>query len=1508
MPHRENVQIVAIGSSAGGLEALRGLVRELPADMNFAYVVAQHVPPRSQSKLAELLACETGLEVVAIANGMQAVAGRLYVAPPNRDVTFRSGCWELRSPAGKGPKPSVDRLLMSLAEAQPADCVAIILSGGGSDGAKGVAALHESGGHVIVQDPPTAKHPGMPSAAQATGCADAVLPVERIGGHLRARAAAAAGGASRAAPNHGGLEQVLEKIRLAKGVDFRGYKLPAVSRRIRQRLADNHIDKVQDYIAFLDEDPDELNRLCGSCLTPVTSFFRDPETFARLETVIAERFGNTRDPLRVWVPGCAGGEEAYSLAMILARTLPGRRFQIFGTDVDAQAIARARRAVYSEKGVRGVPPERLAESFRQVRSGFQVEKSLRGRVIFARHDLLHDAPFRNLDIVSCRNLLIYCKGSVQAEVLRKFHYALEPRGVLVLGPTEAAPEEYFEIEDRKARIYMNRPMAPGDRTSPRESPARWQGGEHPVFRDQSPASVLRETLVGSLASAAVLVDEGLRVLESIGEVGRYLKLQPGRPELTLLGMCPRELSAGLRPQLYRAIRSGKASLGRPREINLNGRPERLQTVVAPVTDPTKKWFMVAFRAVSPTEVTRPMAGRPAADTGDARELESELRATRETLQSAVEELETANEELHASNLQLQASNEELQSTNEEMVAANEESEHKTLELSLALDDLEHIQNSLRSPLLVLECLGEAGVRVRRYNTAAMELFAFPPGSLGQVLHIPGDAALTRQIVVKAEQVSRDHRMHEIRIDWGKLHFLVRFKPAEPGSGRSNTVVVLFHDVTDLSRRGERLQKSQERLRESKVRLESMLDCVPSRAALLDARGTIVMVNKRWRKFAEEYGLPGNRSGVGSNYLQACEEAAAAGEPGMTEMVVGVRKVLAGKLPTYTLDYPCHGPDVRRWFRCQLTGVSEAGWHGAVAMHVDISGQVRLQEQVARQAATLRTVVRQSVDSILIIDTAGNIDWANEAFGKISGWGDAAVGHTPALLQVEGGGTPFAEVLAWCLEEKSPWVGEVRNRSRAGLEYCVRQTVTPIASEDGTISHLVVIREDVAGQNATQQRMLYMAEHDDLTGLWNRKTLIERLTESIERHRRSSGQVAVLFLDMDRFKNTNDTMGHLVGDRILVEAAQRLKATLRDGDGLARFGGDEFVIYLERVVDRDVVGYVVERLMSGFNRPFEVDGRNVTITASIGVTLWPGDAESAEGLLRNADLAMYRAKAEGRRGYRFYDAQLEAEINERVSVERELNRAIGTKELWVAYQPQWDLRTGKLVGAESLFRWDTGQSRTIPIGRVIEIAEESGMILQIGPWVIREAIQQVAAWHGRGLPLRVSVNLSAVQFHEQDVFGIVMDLLKARGLPPSCLRVEITESVLLNRSTRVTETLHALHGVGVGVVLDDFGTGYSSLTYLQHFPIDMVKIDASFLRGVGQRKHDEAIVRGIIQMAHSLGQGVVAEGVETEEQLRFLKEHGCDFAQGFLLARPLPPVDFDKLLQSEFRGDVRGAGA
>lgn len=1498
--------IVSIGSSAGGLEALRALFQQLPVNHEFSYVVAQHLAPQHSSMLTDLLSRETLLNVRQLDADTAMAPGTIYVTAPNHDVVYRDGWLRLRTPSERGPKPSVDNLLISLAEDQPRRSVGVILSGSGSDGSIGVRHLKAAGGLVIAQDPKTAKYSSMPQSAIATGCVDKVMPPDQMGPFLQSYrneglpAMPIPGGRRKASE----VDQILEKISLATNIDFRGYKSNTISRRINQRLIATHCSSLLEYIALLDNNPEEVQTLAQNCLVSVTSFFREDSYFQALGDLLRLRAkGETNEAFRVWVPGCATGEETYSLSMLLADIMPRRRIQIFGTDLDEAAITVARRGWYPLSQVKSVPVAVLTEHFRETTTGFQVDRTIRDRVVFARHDLLRDPLFLNLDLISCRNLLIYLKPALQEEVMRKFHHALKPGGLLFLGRSEHALTEYFDVADRKARIFINKPLLENERRQP--ITRDWNGWERGTSRPEAVVSReqdgLKALLMEHFAPPVALIDEGFRVIETHGEVGRFLRVPAGKPQFTLLGLVPKPIMAALRAQVQRVIRTGHVSRGIPRRIEIEGQTVQLQTNVIPYERaPGERQYLVCFVEGAVREQQAPTHSSSQETEDNVRELERELATMRENLQAVVEELETSNEELQAlneelqssneelqaSNEELQSSNEELQSTNEELLTVNEELEHKSIELSFSIEDLENIQNSLDAALFVTDARGY----FRHINEDAKKLFVLTSENIGEPMVLPTETALAMQLATAIQRTVQESEKTEFQTTLQGRHFQVSVRPYIGLQKATRGALVVFHETTESVVVTEKLRRSETRLMLLASRQEATLNALPAQVAMLDGRGIILVVNNAWREFAQTRGILDKRYGVGANYLDVCQEAL--GVKGESDIENGLREVLSGGVHMYSQKHQTLMGGERRWYQLVISGLRDTKGRGAVVMHHDITEHVLMSERVSLQLAALHS----TANTIFIMDLDGRIDWVNEAFERMTGYTAAEASQmAPVFLEQPGSRQPFAELIERCRESGTPWKGELELMRKSGEMFTVRQTITPILMSGGATSHFIVTLEDTTEQKRAQARMRYLAEHDQLTNLWNRKSFIGSLDEAILRQGAQGGKIAVLFLDLDRFKDTNDTLGHLVGDRMLLEIAQRLKANLQTPDRLARFGGDEFVMYVEGVPDRESIDFAVTRVLQSFSRPIEVDGRSIFVTASVGVTVFPDDGRTAEDLLRNADLAMYRAKAEGRRGYRYYDQWLEAEINERVSIESELSKAIATRDLWVAFQPQIDLRTNQVVGAESLLRWKTGTARQIPIGKVIAIAEESGLILSIGEWVMRESLLQLQGWKKRGLPLKISVNLSAVQFNQQDVFGIVMQFLRNFDLPPSSLKVEITESVLLNRSNRVRETLHALHGAGIGLVLDDFGTGYSSLTYLQEFPIEWVKIDSSFLRGIGHNGNDEAIVRGIIKLAHSLGQRVVAEGVETQSQLDFLRDFECDFAQGFLFGHPLVASDFDQHL-------------
>jgi len=412
----------------------------------------------------------------------------------------------------------------------------------------------------------------------------------------------------------------------------------------------------------------------------------------------------------------------------------------------------------------------------------------------------------------------------------------------------------------------------------------------------------------------------------------------------------------------------------------------------------------------------------------------------------------------------------------------------------------------------------------------------------------------------------------------------------------------------------------------------------------------------------------------------------------------------------------------------------------------------------------------------------------------------------------------------------------------------------------------------------------------LTGLANRSLFEDRLAHDVELARLHGERLAVLFIDLDDFKPINDSLGHAVGDRVLVEVARRLSRALRLGDTLARLGGDEFVVLLPSLENEEQAQGVAERLLALVARPYRVAGHELHLTSSIGIAIGDDELENPLTLIQQADMAMYKAKQQGRNAYQWFTPEITARVNERVALRHDLQEAIDNDQLALHYQPQLD-REGRVVGVEALLRWSHPERGVISPGTFIPLAEETGQIIPISQWVLRRACRDLLALSGAGHPqLAVAVNLSPLQFHRANFLGSLREALAESRLPASRLTLELTEGILMDNTEAAIDTLHALRGMGVGVDIDDFGTGYSSLSYLKHLPISTVKIDRSFVSEVTQSADDAAIVQAIIAMAHHLGLMVVAEGIEEEAQREFLLEHGCDRFQGFLLGRPMPLDD------------------
>lgn len=597
------------------------------------------------------------------------------------------------------------------------------------------------------------------------------------------------------------------------------------------------------------------------------------------------------------------------------------------------------------------------------------------------------------------------------------------------------------------------------------------------------------------------------------------------------------------------------------------------------------------------------------------------------------------------------------------------------------------------------------------------------------------------------------------------------------------------------------------------------------------------------------------------------------------------------------EYPLHLPNQKlRWF--ELSGTLKAGNPLDPVSHVillarDITTRKRAEEQLKLASHFFEG----SSEGFVITDAHQRIIKVNRTFTQITGYSvEEMLGKSPAALSSGRHSRSFYRQMWQQINAVGQWQGEVWNRRKNGEVYPEWLSITRVPDAQGQTAYYLAIFSDTSQRKEQEARIRYLAYYDPLTGLANRSLLKDRAQHDLAQCKRHQTPLSLLFIDLDHFKQINDSLGHQVGDQLLKQVGERLGQQVREQDTVARMGGDEFVTVLPETNDEGAA-LVARNFLERLSQPYQVGPHELTVTPSIGIALYPNDGTDFDTLYRCADTAMYRAKQNGRSSFSFFTTEMQAQSVRRLQIENALRRALERDQLWLQYQPQMSLRNHQLIGMEVLLRWNHPEWGPVSPAEFIPVAENSRQILAIGEWVLRTATAQAKAWQDQGLPpIIVAINLSAVQFRQPDLPDLVGTILHDTGLAPEWLELELTESVAMHDPEGAIATMQQLHQRGVRMSVDDFGTGYSSLNYLKRFQIYKLKIDQSFVRDVTRSPEDARIVEAIVQMAESMGLTTIAEGVETPEQLEFLRSHGCREIQGYHLSRPLSATDFEAFVR------------
>ncbi len=1265
------------------------------------------------------------------------------------------------------------------------------------------------------------------------------------------------------------LPALIEALQRLNGQDFSGYKPGTLVRRVRQRMQHCQARDEHDYLRRVEADAQERAALSADWYIHVSEFFRDPAVWEYiLDEVLPDllRGRAPSDELRLWCAGCAAGEEAYTLAMLALEAASRMGFhgnvKVFATDVAPAVLDVASRGHYSAQAVASVPEPLLRRYFqREPDTSVRADATLRRHIVFARHNLLADPPFTRIDLAVCRNVLIYLRSPEQLQLMGSLHFALKPQGMLLLGSSEtvgALEGQGFEAVDRSHKLF-------------RRQSARWR---------PAPPSPAPGAFVGAEGVAAVSLPLDSEVTQST--------------------------------QLLQA--------------ELLSTRERLQEMVLELQASHERLDL------SNEELT--------ASNEELQSTNEELKSVNENLYSLNRELESKNQDLLALNRDydlLLASTEIGTVFMDSALCVQRISPGVQAYLSLQPSDLGrsvadfHYRLGAQADFLqrLQRCLSE-GARLerevpmphgRRWVLERMLPFNATQGQ-GVVLTWT-DITEVKRMQSLAEALAADRTRLRAILDAlpegvyiaSADHTVEYLNPAlERGRGpvQDRKCYDYFHGLDapcPWCKKGQVLQGETVRWEWTSPKgrtyavfampfrnpdgtlskfemLHDISDLHDSRRRTQEVAQLAQVGHWEWvlatgeLRWSDEvfacFGYaPGAVVPSFEGFLQHVVDADRARVQAAVQKALDQGESYEAQFQYTACDGSVHSG--RATGRVVRDTLGQAVVMSGAMQDITALRQSEERFRVAFRASPLAVSITRCQDGVFVD--------VNDKYERYFGWRrDELLGKTAVDLGL------------WRDERaRQDWLQELESAGTTlGHE-------TQCRTRDGDMRHVSLSAElitvdnepcvlgfmqDITERKRSEARIEFLAHHDPLTQLPNRVLFRDRFALATAWSERKGSRVAMLFVDLDQFKAVNDSLGHPVGDMMLQEVAQRLRACVRDTDTISRLGGDEFLMALTDVQELDAVHRIATHIVATLAQPMQLQGHVLRTTISMGVAIWPDDGNDFDALLQRADTAMYQAKASGRNAHRFYTAEMNAQALEHLQLKNALHNALERQEFVLHYQPQLDLLAGGVTGVEALLRWHCGEDLVEP-KQFIAAAEESGLIVPIGAWVLQQACAQVAQWEREGVgALHVAVNVSAVQLRRGDLWASVTQALAQAGLAPQRLELELTESVLLEDDPQVADTLRRLKALGVGLSIDDFGTGYSSLAYLKRFAVDRLKIDQSFVRDIVRNAEDAAIVRAIISMARSLRLGVLAEGVESEETAAFLRLHQCEHAQGYHFARPM----------------------
>ncbi len=1068
--------IIGVGSSAGGLDALQELLHALPENLfGAAIIIAQHLSPQHKSILTELLAKKAPVPVVEAEDGMQVRAGHVYVTPSSYNITYEDGNIRLTPPDNaSGPKPSADKLFTSLAEALDEHAIGIVLSGTGTDGTQGIRAIRAHGGITIAQCPETAKYDGMPQSAINSNCIDATLETTKMVSFLSKIIDAGREKHVEKTEFRTDLDTVLNIVNEETGLSFHGYKSSTLKRRLERRMVANGINTLQDYINHLKSEKDEPALLAQDFLISVTHFFRDQDAFAALKDALADIIQSKEDneAIRIWSVGCATGEEPYSIAMLCCDLLGGveklksRNVQIFATDIDTNALTHARQGTYPASALNEISEKYIKKFFLSHGDYADIAPRIKDHILFSQHNVLEDPPFSSIDIIVCRNLLIYFNESLQQKVFKIFHYATKDKGCLFLGRSESvgSADRYFKKTDDSHNIFTKKKSALSaphrlfSDTSHRKISRA--GKKKPPARSVLPNDKLIVSLLQGLAPNSVLINNHLDIVHIYGDVSQFLKISSGTPSTNLQDVVVPVFKQELRAFVYKVMRENvnMSTAAKPFEINDKDYLVHIDLYPVHQEDSDENLVLVVFKVKEDTTENPELIYDEDVDAQRFNEMSQELEATQEHLQTVIEELETsneelqslneelqsANEELHSSNEELETSNEELQSTNEELSTVNDELNQKKLELERLTNQLIGIKNAVNFPLLLLD----ENLNIMRANTAAMEEFKLPkPDKISFVRYMP-EATEPERVMKMVRAVLETNQHSEMRIQFNNSYYWIQCNPYVDTSGNATGVVVTYIDET-------RRIESEAQLYDSMERYNALSNATDIPIYIKDIDGRYLAANKALQKLLdrdEEQILGKNDAelfgrAMGDSFMQ-------------NDTAVRNSKESQSFEESYVDEH--NNRHTYLSIKSPLMDKTD-NVYATSGISIDITERRKHLEQLA-----LYKSVIDNANDIIIFTKADKINgngpeitYVNQAFTKTTGYSaEEVLGRTPRILQGEKTSKTTLAEFKNALSKKEPFKCELVNYDKSGDDYILDINMFPVEDLNGDVKHFAAIERDI----------------------------------------------------------------------------------------------------------------------------------------------------------------------------------------------------------------------------------------------------------------------------------------------------------------------------------------------------------------------------------------------------------------------------------------------------------------